>query len=364
MLWSSAVKIESMEHRNNRRVNVVAWATIFLSVFAIFASAQQDGDVRLVGGDVKNEGRVEVYYGGQWGTVCDDSWHNIDADVVCKQLGFEAAEQIFYRAQYGEGTGPIWIDQINCTGGASSILDCDHNKWGTHDCTHREDAAVICKRIAPDKPAEMPVRLSCPGHIQDGLCKACSNKKRLDPGECLPQAAIQGVVEVYYDGKWKPLSLEGWNTKSAQVVCNELGYPEAYGSPALSKLWTNWDGSYCDNENISCTPEEVQANDIFRERLTSTWLKELDCSGGEGKLLNCYFREFGPNNSSDLQVATVICGFRLHPDCFVPGSIKEVSNNYVVLEICIFKTFHVVIFLSASSPDEANSIFHENIVTT
>ena len=47
-----------------------------------------NGDLRLVGGNVDQEGRVEICIGNIWGTVCDDFWGNTDAQVVCGKLGY------------------------------------------------------------------------------------------------------------------------------------------------------------------------------------------------------------------------------------------------------------------------------------
>ena len=46
------------------------------------------GELRLVGGNIANEGRVEICMNNEWGTVCDDSWRNFEATVVCQQLGY------------------------------------------------------------------------------------------------------------------------------------------------------------------------------------------------------------------------------------------------------------------------------------
>lgn len=63
----------------------------------------KDGDMRLADGDSTNEGRVEIFYRGQWGTVCDNLWDLTDASVVCRALGFENATKALGRAAFGPG---------------------------------------------------------------------------------------------------------------------------------------------------------------------------------------------------------------------------------------------------------------------
>ena len=49
------------------------------------------GDIRLVGGSMISEGRVEVCFNDSWGTVCDDYWSTVDANVLCKQIGYSGS---------------------------------------------------------------------------------------------------------------------------------------------------------------------------------------------------------------------------------------------------------------------------------
>ena len=52
-----------------------------------------EGDIRLADGPYPWEGRVEVFSEGRWGTVCDDRWSAADAEVVCRQLGYNTSSE-------------------------------------------------------------------------------------------------------------------------------------------------------------------------------------------------------------------------------------------------------------------------------
>ncbi len=102
------------------------------------------GNVRLVGGSNSCAGRVEVYYSGEWGTVCDDYWGLTNTAVVCRELGCGNTSNTMRAAHFGPGSGKIWMDNVLCSGSESSIFKCNKRKMGDHNCKHNEDVGVIC----------------------------------------------------------------------------------------------------------------------------------------------------------------------------------------------------------------------------
>ena len=113
------------------------------------------GDLRLVDGTMFTEGgdpcegRLEIYYDGQWGTICDDYWSQDDADTACRALGFP--DGYVYGGPFGSGffppgdpDQPIWLDDLSCNGGESHLLDCRSSPVGEHNCQHAEDIGLRC----------------------------------------------------------------------------------------------------------------------------------------------------------------------------------------------------------------------------
>ena len=101
-------------------------------------------DLKLVRGRWSGEGRVEIFHNREWGTVCHDDWDMNDAQVVCRALGYPSASSAPNRGHFGEGSGKIWLDDVNCEGKEPTIERCPHRGWEVHNCIHSDDASVIC----------------------------------------------------------------------------------------------------------------------------------------------------------------------------------------------------------------------------
>lgn len=94
---------------------------------------------------------MEICIQNTWGTVCDDGWGNLDAQVVCRQLGFSNTNAFGLSMIQGivPGSGRIWLDNVQCVGNETLLIACRANPLGAQNCVHNEDAGVRCQ---PGKP--------------------------------------------------------------------------------------------------------------------------------------------------------------------------------------------------------------------
>ena len=93
-------------------------------------------------------GRVELFYKGQWGTICKKGWDSDDARVACRQLGYFDAMPVSYWFRVPRGTGQIWLKNVDCTGNEQSLAHCFHYDWGKTGCGHHwSDVGVKCLTV-------------------------------------------------------------------------------------------------------------------------------------------------------------------------------------------------------------------------
>ncbi|GLC58992.1 AGAP004118-PA [Pleodorina starrii] len=195
------------------------------------------------------EGRVEIFNGAVWGTVCDDGFGDREADVVCRELGYAAGVSV---QQWGGGTGEILMDGVNCAvyPPPERLHQCSFRGWGKHDCSHKEDVGVRClvgvRRTPPPPPPNLPMPTSPPPPPSPPSPPHPSNPPVLSKPPSSPAVppwppapppsplyAVrlvggskpgEGRVEIFNGTVWGTVCDDYFREKEAYVVCRELGY--------------------------------------------------------------------------------------------------------------------------------------------
>ena len=171
--------------------------------------------------EVPVEGRLEVAWNGEYGTVCDDYWTNTDADVACRDIGHAAGQRSFGRSHFGGAARgvPIWFDDVECLGSETTLAECPRyggtDTAGRNNCSrlHTEDAGVRCLEETTATPTVevRPETLTvAPG---DTARYWLSLTKRPDDRDfwAAPEASAGGAVTVSPDKVWMTNDERGWS---------------------------------------------------------------------------------------------------------------------------------------------------------
>ncbi|XP_071963894.1 uncharacterized protein [Antedon mediterranea] len=186
-------------------------------------------------GPQPHEGRVEIWTtigrNSEWTTICGNGWDMRDANVTCRELGYMEAEEAFANSDmFGEGTGVIFLNDVDCQGTESSLAYCRNTNWVEQNCTHRRDAGVRCR------PLEESIRLV-----------GGSN-------------SLEGRLEINYQGVWGTVCDDRWSNSNSDVACRQLGY--------------SWSTGFFSDAH-------------FGEGTGTIFLDDVSCFGDEDTLVEC-----------------------------------------------------------------------------
>ncbi|XP_020505252.2 uncharacterized protein [Labrus bergylta] len=229
--------------------------------------------IRLAG-STQCSGRVELFNGSTWGTVCDDDWDLRDAEVVCRQLSCGKALSAPGSGSFGEGADPILLDDVACSGSERSLTECQSREMGKHNCEHSEDAGVVCSGTQ--------IRLA--GSTQ------CS-----------------GRVELFNGSTWGTVCDDDWDLRDAEVVCRQLNCGKALSAPGSAS---------------------------FGEGADPILLDDVACSGSERFLTECQSKEMGEHNCQHNEDAGVICSVSLPKPSISMIPVGEVTWGQDIVIIC------------------------------
>ncbi|KAG2448477.1 hypothetical protein HYH02_006369 [Chlamydomonas schloesseri] len=223
--------------------------------------------LRLAAGN-STAGRLEMCSrGGTWGTICEAGWDNVDANIACRQLGYDGGVALSSAATDPKrgfpsagAPQPLLFYDITCAGSEASLTQClgRANAANNSACVNpRRDAGVACFTTRSPPPA-----------VADAFSCSTTYSLRLMMGNAtVTTAAGSGRVEVCYGGRWGSVCRDGWDDADAAVVCRQLGLS---GGTAVT------------DDRFGSASKNLPV-----------WQDEVACRGEESAFAACSLREWG-----------------------------------------------------------------------
>ncbi|XP_022097413.1 deleted in malignant brain tumors 1 protein-like [Acanthaster planci] len=268
----------------------------------VVAAFTQEHDLRLsnIGG---KQGRVEVLNNGQWGTICKDGWNFFDALVVCKQLGFPWLARNGWKHDAGNGTGPVWLSNVECKGPESRLEECPHDGWMQHQCADTSHAAAVtCLDQEEFRDLDI-IKEVMYVFLRDG------NAAYQEEGLIL--------LNLYTDDYERRFLLcdQGWNLADANVICRQKGFDSVHRATT---------GFYFGRHDPK-TP--------YSSEKVSYLATNFSCIGNESHILQCpaqaWFQDDCPNGYQ----AGVVCNRVKEPEDFQIRLVNGTNPNEGRLEV-------------------------------
>ncbi|XP_031548814.1 deleted in malignant brain tumors 1 protein-like [Actinia tenebrosa] len=257
---------------------------------------------------------IQVYHSGQWGTVCfggSDAFDMRDAKVACRQLGYAKAVGYWW---FGQGTGKVWLYNMQCTGSETSLGSCTSSGYGNGAwCSHGNDVGVqkICllflqqiERLHQNfgtrwlAASDNPITKSFYRHSWFGF---------------------SGIIQVYHSAQYGTVchgSSYYFDMRDAKVACRQLGYAKAVGywyyGRGTGKVWLKvyhsgqW-GTVC-HSYFDMNDGKVACRQLgyakavgywqYGRGTGKVWLDNMRCTGSEPSLASCSHDGWGGHGSS------------------------------------------------------------------
>ncbi|EMP41228.1 Deleted in malignant brain tumors 1 protein [Chelonia mydas] len=146
--------------------------------------------LRLLNGESRCDGRVEISLHGVWGRVLDDQWDMDDASVVCRQLQCGVAEKAYNPPKPQRGRGPVGLRRVQCAGNETRLTLCDISPPETTQAGIADDVGVVCSEF--------------------------TDLRLVSESDCA------GRLEVFYNGTWGSVCSNQMSGVTPEIVCKQL----------------------------------------------------------------------------------------------------------------------------------------------